>query len=62
MAKPPRSAALNEESAPLIFPMGVRAPATMYEPAICISVKSDTLMGVGGIRLGDESRKFAIVN
>jgi hypothetical protein len=42
--------------------MGVRAPATMYEPAICISVKSDTLMGVGGIRLGDESWKFAIVN
>ena len=34
IAKPPRSAALKDASAPLIFPMGVRAPATMYEPAM----------------------------
>ena len=34
MAKPPRSAALNDASAPLILPIGVRAPATMYEPAM----------------------------
>ena len=32
IANPPRSAALNEARAPLILPMGVRAPATMYEP------------------------------
>ena len=29
MAAPPRSAAESEASAPDIFPMGVRAPATM---------------------------------
>src|SRR4051795_7626657 len=34
MAKPPSSAALNGASAPLILPIGVRAPATMYEPAM----------------------------
>ena len=34
IAKPPRSAALNEASAPLIFPIGVLAPAIMYEPGI----------------------------
>ena len=32
MAKPPRSAAENEASAPLNLPIGVRAPAMMYEP------------------------------
>src|SRR6187399_2179333 len=34
IAKPPSSAALNDASAPLILPIGVRAPATMYEPAM----------------------------
>src|SRR4051812_48113557 len=34
MAKPPSSAALNGASAPLILPIGVRAPATMYEPTM----------------------------
>src|SRR3954452_15935489 len=34
MAKPPSSAALNGAGAPLILPIGVRAPATMYEQAI----------------------------
>ena len=32
------SAALNEASAPLILPIGVRAPATMYEPAMMDSL------------------------
>jgi hypothetical protein len=32
MAMPPRSAAENDASAPLILPIGVRAPAMMYEP------------------------------
>ena len=36
MANPPRSAAENDESAPLILPIGVRAPATMYEPVEAI--------------------------
>ena len=34
IANPPRSAALNEASAPLIFPIGVLAPAIMYEPGM----------------------------
>ena len=34
IAKPPSSAALNEANAPLIFPIGVLAPATMYEPGM----------------------------
>src|SRR3954452_19170442 len=37
MAKPPSSAALNDASAPLILPIGVRAPATMYEPGMASS-------------------------
>ena len=38
MAKPPRSAALKLARAPLSFPIGVRAPATMYEPGMAASV------------------------
>ena len=38
IANPPSSAALNEASAPLIFPIGVRAPATMYEPGMVPSL------------------------
>src|SRR5688572_15678715 len=34
IATPPSSAAVNAPSAPLILPIGVRAPATMYEPAM----------------------------
>ena len=34
MAKPPRSAALKPASAPDSLPIGVRAPATMTEPAM----------------------------
>ncbi len=32
IAKPPRSAAERDANAPLSFAIGVRAPATMYEP------------------------------
>ena len=38
MAIPPRSAALNEANAPLSLPIGVRAPATMYDPAMARSL------------------------
>jgi hypothetical protein len=38
IANPPSSAALKEASAPLIFPIGVRAPAMIYEPGMGISV------------------------
>ena len=34
MAMPPSSAAVNPASAPDILPIGVRAPATMYEPGM----------------------------
>ena len=36
MATPPRSAAEKDASAPLIFPIGVRAPAMMYEPLVAM--------------------------
>ena len=34
MAMPPSSAALKLASAPYILPIGVRAPATRYEPGM----------------------------
>ena len=36
MAKPPRSAASNEAKAPDSLPIGVRAPARITEPAMCL--------------------------
>ncbi len=49
MATAPSSAALKPASAPLILPIGVRAPATMYEPAMA---SSSRMSMIGGDRVG----------
>src|SRR3954454_9064176 len=52
IAQPPSSAALAAASAPLSLPIGVRAPATMYDPAItgsrslCAASSVDSDQGV----------------